>query len=61
MSDSLIAFGRTARFAAPAVPSRRILASLRRFLASDAASWIIPVLLLLVWQAVARASRGCAR
>ena len=39
MSDSLIAFGRTARFAAPAVPSRRILRALRRFLASDAASY----------------------
>jgi sulfonate transport system permease protein len=55
VSDSLITFGRTARLAAPVVPSRRILAALRRFLASDAASWIIPVLLLLVWQAVARA------
>jgi sulfonate transport system permease protein len=55
VSDSLITFGRTARLAAPVVPSRRILAALRRFLASDAASWIIPVLLLLVWQGVARA------
>ncbi len=59
MSDSLITLGRTlgrtSRFAAPVVPSRRIQPALRRFLASDAASWIIPVLLLLVWQAVARA------
>src|SRR3979411_7141 len=59
VSDSLITFGRPlgriSRFAAPAVPSRRILRALRRFLASDAAGWVIPVLLLLVWQAVARA------
>ncbi|MEA2847234.1 MAG: hypothetical protein QOG78_2515, partial [Rhodospirillaceae bacterium] len=47
MSDSQITLGRplgrTSRFAGPAVPSRRILPALRRFLASDSAGWIIPV------------------
>ena len=54
MSDSQITLGRTTIvLTVPSAAPRRASATLRRFLLSDAASWIAPALLLLVWQVAA--------
>lgn len=50
MSDSQITFGRRDLLAAPSLSRQRTVAILRRLLVSDAASWIVPAALLLVWQ-----------
>ena len=57
MSDTQITLARPFVRPAPpgAVPHRRpSKATLRQLLLSDAASWIVPALLLLVWQATAQ-------
>ena len=57
MSDARITFGRPLSRLAPAAPRvsiGRFGPALRRFLTTGTASWIVPVTLLLVWQAAAR-------
>jgi sulfonate transport system permease protein len=53
VSDSQIALGRPLTLAVPRVSSRRAGVALRRLLASNGASWIVPAALLLIWQATA--------
>ena len=50
MSESQITLGQSALLAPPSLSRRRFAASLRRLLVSDAASWIVPATLLLIWQ-----------
>ena len=54
VSDSQVTLGRSLSLPAPAVSVRQAGPALRRFLTTDAASWIVPVVLLLVWQAAAQ-------
>jgi sulfonate transport system permease protein len=50
MSESQITLGRPNVLATPSFSRQRLVAALRRLLVSDAASWIVPAVLLLVWQ-----------
>ena len=50
MSESQVTLERPALLAAPSLSRQRFVAMLRRLLVSDAASWIVPATLLLIWQ-----------
>ena len=50
MSESQVTLGRPDLMAAPSLSLQRAIAAARRLLVSDAASWIVPAALLLVWQ-----------
>lgn len=50
MSESQVTLGRPDLMAAPSLSRQRAIAAARRLLVSDAASWIVPAALLLVWQ-----------
>ncbi|GEP54524.1 aliphatic sulfonate ABC transporter permease SsuC [Reyranella soli] len=54
MSESQVTLERPALLAAPSLSRQRFIASLRRLLISDAASWIVPATLLLIWQAASQ-------
>lgn len=54
MSDSQIALGQPLSLRTEALSRRRFGPALKRFLTTDAASWIVPVALLLVWQAASQ-------
>jgi hypothetical protein len=54
VSDSQISLGRPLSLPAPAVSVRRFGPALRRFLLTDAASWIVPVTILLLWQGLSQ-------
>lgn len=54
MSDSQIALGQPLSLRTEAPSRRRFGPALKRFLTTDAASWIVPVALLLVWQAASQ-------
>jgi sulfonate transport system permease protein len=54
VSDSRIALDRPLSLAVPSASARRLGPALRRFLITDAASWLVPAALLLAWQAVAQ-------
>lgn len=53
MTDSQIVIGRPVILPVATTAVRRARPALRRLLLSDAASWMVPALLLLVWQAAA--------
>jgi len=50
VSESQVTLERPALLAAPSLSRQRFVAMLRRLLVSDAASWIVPATLLLIWQ-----------
>ena len=54
MSESQATLERPALLAAPSLSRQRFTATLRRLLVSDAASWIVPATLLLIWQAASQ-------
>lgn len=54
MSDSQIVLGQPLSLRTEAPSRRRFGPALKRFLTTDAASWIVPVALLLVWQAASQ-------
>ncbi|MBL6612627.1 MAG: aliphatic sulfonate ABC transporter permease SsuC [Reyranella sp.] len=54
MSESQVTLERPDLLAAPALSRHRFASSLRRVLLSDAASWIVPATLLLIWQAASQ-------
>jgi sulfonate transport system permease protein len=54
MSESQVTLGRPALLAPPSLSRQRFTATLRRLLVSDAASWIVPATLLLIWQAASQ-------
>ena len=54
MSESQVTLGRPALLAPPKLSRQRLTATLRRLLMSDAASWIVPATLLLIWQAASQ-------
>jgi sulfonate transport system permease protein len=53
MSETQVTLSRSLVLPASKASIRRAKPSLRQFLSSDAASWIVPVVLLLAWQAAA--------
>ena len=54
MSDSQIALGQPVSLRTAVTERRRFGPALRRFLTTDAAAWIVPVALLLIWQAASQ-------
>jgi sulfonate transport system permease protein len=54
VSDSRITLDRPLALRVPSLPARRFGPALRRFLLTDAASWLVPAALLLAWQAAAQ-------
>ncbi len=54
MSDSQISLGRPLSLPASVGSVRRFGPVLRRFLLTDAASWIVPVTILLLWQGLSQ-------
>jgi sulfonate transport system permease protein len=54
MTDTPIALARTSATAEPGIARRRMAAALRGLLASSAAGWIVPLVLLVAWQVAAR-------
>lgn len=54
MSESQVTLERPALVVAPSQWRRRFAAALQQLLVSDAASWIVPAALLLIWQAASQ-------